>query len=298
MKTVLQTSGLSKNYGAIRALDNLTLSIEKGAVYGFLGPNGSGKTTTLGIITGVIHPSAGSYHWFGMPPSSESRKKIGGILEQPNFIPYLSAMQNLRLVADIKDAAKEDIPILLEKVGLDKRSNNAFRTFSLGMKQRLAIAAALLGNPEVLILDEPTNGLDPQGIAEIRALIMAIAASGTTVILASHLLEEVQKVCSHVVVLKSGQAIYAGSVTGMVTGRKAIEVAAQDMDALEDALRAFPGNNNLTRESKTWVIESPDLLDASILNKYLHERGISISHLAMRSGNLEKDFLALLSSKK
>lgn len=289
---------MSKNYGAIRALDNLTLSIEKGAVYGFLGPNGSGKTTTLGIITGVIHPSAGSYHWFGMPPSSESRKRIGGILEQPNFIPYLSAMQNLRLVADIKDAAKEDIPILLEKVGLDKRSNNAFRTFSLGMKQRLAIAAALLGNPEVLILDEPTNGLDPQGIAEIRELIISIAEGGTTVILASHLLEEVQKVCTHVVVLNSGRAIYAGSATGMLTEKKAVEVAAPDMQALGDALRSFQGNTNLTREGKVWVVENPELMDASTLNSFLHTKGISVSYLSMRAHNLEKDFLALLSSKK
>lgn len=298
MKTVLQTSGLSKNYGSIRALDNLTLSIQKGAVYGFLGPNGSGKTTSLGIIMGAIHPTSGTYDWFGMPPSAESRKRIGGIIEQPNFIPYLSAMQNLRLVADIKDADKGEIPTLLEKVGLDKRAHNTFRTFSLGMKQRLAIAAALLGNPEVLILDEPTNGLDPQGIAEIRELIISIAEGGTTVILASHLLEEVQKVCSHVVVLKSGQAIYAGNATGIFTEKKAVEVAAQDMQALGDVLRSFPGNTNLTREGKTWVVENPDLLDASTLNTFLHNKGIAVSYLAMRSNNLEKDFLALLSSKK
>lgn len=297
MKTVLQTSGLTKNYGAIRALDNLSLSIQKGAVYGFLGPNGSGKTTSLGIILGVIQPSSGSYQWFGLPPSSENRKKIGGILEQPNFIPYLSAVQNLRLVADIKEADKREIPALLTKVGLEKRGENAFRTFSLGMKQRLAIAAALLGNPEVLILDEPTNGLDPQGIAEIRELILDIAAGGTTVILASHLLEEVQKVCSHVIVLKSGKTIYAGSTTGMLTGKKAIEVAASDMQALEDALRTLSGNGKLTREGKVWVMENPDL-DASTLNELLHNHGISVSHLAMRSSNLEKDFLALLSSEK
>ena len=297
MKTVLQTSGLSKNYGSIRALDNLTLSIQKGAVYGFLGPNGSGKTTSLGIIMGALHPTSGTYQWFGLPPSAESRKRVGGILEQPNFIPYLSAMQNLRLVADIKEADKSEIPMLLERVGLDKRAHNNFRTFSLGMKQRLAIAAALLGNPEVLILDEPTNGLDPQGIAEIRELIMDIAAGGTTVILASHLLEEVQKVCTHVVVLKSGKAIYAGNTSGILTDNKAIEVAAHDMQALEDALRALPGGNKMVREGKVWVVENPDM-DPTALNELLHNKGVVASHLAMRSSNLEKDFLALLSSEK
>ena len=298
MKTVLQTSGLSKNYGSLRALDNLSLTIEQGAVYGFLGPNGSGKTTSLGIVLGVIRPTSGNYEWFGRPPSADNRKKIGAILEQPNFIPYLSAEQNLRLASDIKEADKKEIPALLAKVGLDKRAANTFRTFSLGMKQRLAIAAALLGNPDVLILDEPTNGLDPQGIAEIRELIIAIAASGTTVILASHLLEEVQKVCSHVVILKSGQAIYAGSATGMLAEKKAVEVAAQDMQVLGEALRSFPGNSNLTREGKVWVVENPELLDASTLNAFLHGKGISVSYLAMRSNNLEKDFLALLSSKE
>ena len=297
MKTVLQTSGLSKNYGSIRALDNLTLSIQKGAVYGFLGPNGSGKTTSLGIIMGALHPTSGTYQWFGLPPSAESRKRVGGILEQPNFIPYLSAMHNLRLVADIKEADKSEIPMLLERVGLDKRAHNNFRTFSLGMKQRLAIAAALLGNPEVLILDEPTNGLDPQGIAEIRELIMDIAAGGTTVILASHLLEEVQKVCTHVVVLKSGKAIYAGNTSGILTDNKAIEVAAHDMQALEDALRALPGGNKMVREGKVWVVENPDM-DPTALNELLHNKGVVASHLAMRSSNLEKDFLALLSSEK
>lgn len=263
-----------------------------------MGPNGSGKTTSLGIIMGAIHPTSGTYQWFGLPPSAESRKRIGGILEQPNFIPYLSAMQNLRLVADIKDADKREIPILLERVGLDRRAHNAFRTFSLGMKQRLAIAAALLANPEVLILDEPTNGLDPQGIAEIRELIISIAEGGTTVILASHLLEEVQKVCTHVVVLNSGRAIYAGSATGMLTEKKAVEVAAPDMQALGDALRSFQGNTNLTREGKVWVVENPELMDASTLNSFLHTKGISVSYLSMRAHNLEKDFLALLSSKK
>lgn len=298
MKTVLQTSGLTKYYGALNALDDLSLTIEKGAVYGFLGPNGSGKTTSLGILLGVIHQTSGSYEWFGEAPTAKNRKKIGAILEHPNFVPYLSAIQNLKLIADIKEADKQQIPAILKKVGLADRGTYAFRTFSLGMKQRLAIGAALLGNPEVLILDEPTNGLDPQGIAEIRNLILQIAEGGTTVILASHLLDEVQKVCSHVAVLKSGQVLYAGSVEGIISEKQAVEVAAHDMSGLEKVLKSLPGIGKITREGKIWLAEIKEFIDAADLNALLYEQGIIISHLAIRSSNLEKDFLALLASKK
>lgn len=298
MNTVLKISGLSKNYGSLKALDNLDLTINKGSVYGLLGPNGSGKTTTLGIILGVIHQSSGSYQWFGESPTATHRKRIGAILEHPNFIPYLSAVQNLKLIADIKEADKNNIPMVLEKVGLSARANDSFKGYSLGMKQRLAIAAALLGKPEVLILDEPTNGLDPQGIAEIRNLIIEIAAEGITVVLASHLLDEVQRVCSHVAVLKAGKNLYAGPVEGILTGGGAIEVAAVDMFALEHTLQKLPGEGKITKEGKIFIFEHPAYTDAGSLSTALSKEGIAITHLSVRSSNLEKDFLALLASQK
>lgn len=298
MDTVLEIKGLSKRYGGLTALDHLDLTVNRGAVYGLLGPNGSGKTTTLGIILGVIQASGGSYEWFGEKSYSAQRKKIGAILEHPNFVPYLSADKNLRLIADIKEAHKDNIPLVLEKVGLLSRSKDSFKTYSLGMKQRLAIAAALLGKPEVLILDEPTNGLDPQGIAEIRNLITGIAAEGITVLLASHLLDEVQRVCSHVAILKSGKKLYSGAVGGILSGAGAIEVAAADMFALEHVLQNIPGEGKITREGKILIFEHPSFTEPGALSGVLNKEGLAITHLAVRNSNLEKDFLALLASQK
>lgn len=298
MDKVLEIKGLSKNYGSLRALDHLDLNISKGSVYGLLGPNGSGKTTTLGIVLGVIHASSGSYEWFGERPYASQRKKLGAILEHPNFVPYLSATKNLALIADVKEADKAHIPVVLEKVGLLSRSSDSFKTYSLGMKQRLAIAAALLGKPEILILDEPTNGLDPQGIAEIRNLIIEIASEGITVILASHLLDEVQRVCSHVAILKSGKSLYSGPVEGILSGAGAIEIAAADMFALEHVLQNIPGEGKIAREGKLLIFEHPSFTDTGALSAILAKEGIAITHLAIRNSNLEKDFLTLLASHK
>ncbi|NNE29709.1 MAG: ATP-binding cassette domain-containing protein, partial [Saprospiraceae bacterium] len=210
--SILQTQGLTKKYKKITALDGLSFSIDKGQVFGLLGPNGSGKTTTLGMLLDVLQPTSGSYSWFGQKPSADARKKIGAILEVPSFFPYLSAVQNLRIVEKIKGHPDTDIDGVLRLVGLFERKDDKFKTYSLGMKQRLAIASALLANPPVLILDEPTNGLDPQGIVEIRQLIKDIASSGKTIILASHLLDEVQKVCTDFMVLQKGKKIFQGNV--------------------------------------------------------------------------------------
>ncbi|MEI7662546.1 MAG: ATP-binding cassette domain-containing protein, partial [Bacteroidota bacterium] len=201
MENVLSISSISKRYGKIQAVSDLSLEVKKGQVFGILGPNGSGKTTTLSIILELLKANSGSFKWFGRAASKESRKRIGSVIESPNFFPYLSPVVNLKIVADIKDQEYDDIERVLHLTGLYDRRNSKFRTFSFGMKQRLAVASALLGNPDVLILDEPTNGLDPQGIAHIRELILHIAGQGTTIIIASHLLDEVQKICSHVAVL-------------------------------------------------------------------------------------------------
>src|SRR5688572_2298659 len=191
-----------------------------------LGPNGSGKTTTLGMLMSVVNPSAGSYKWFDEPPSAQVRKKIGAVLEHPIFYPYLSGQKNLELNAKIKECPPENIPNVLELVELTDRRHDKYKTYSLGMKQRLAIASALLNNPTVLILDEPTNGLDPMGIAEIRELIKKIAANGKTIILASHLLDEVQKVCTHFAILRKGSLIHCGPVEEVNAGSETIEVRA------------------------------------------------------------------------
>mgnify|MGYP000956338405 FL=1 len=203
---ILHTEQLTKRFSRrILAVDGMDLEVPKGQVFGLLGPNGSGKTTTLGMILGVVSKTKGSYSWFGQGEDYRLRKKIGAILEQPNFYPFLSARQNIMVHSQIKDIRKPDTDGLLKLVGLYERADDPFKTYSLGMKQRLAIASAMLADPEVLIFDEPTNGLDPQGIAEIRKLILDIRDMDKTIILASHLLDEVQKVCSHFAVLRKGK---------------------------------------------------------------------------------------------
>lgn len=228
METVLELNNLTKVFGKITAVDSLSFSVNKGDIYGILGPNGSGKSTTLGMVLNVVNPTSGSWKWFGEEPQQEHLKRIGAIIERPNFYPYLTATQNLKIVAKIKNANPNNIEHKLRTVGLYDRKDSVFSTYSLGMKQRLAIAAALLNDPEILILDEPTNGLDPQGIRDIRDIIRQIAIGGTTILLASHLLDEVEKVCSHVVVIKNGKKLYSGKVDEMTASYGYIEVNADN----------------------------------------------------------------------
>lgn len=298
MEVILTINNLSKHYGQIHAVDDLSLQVEKGSIFGLLGPNGSGKTTTLGIILDVINPTRGSYAWFGNPSSSDSRKKIGAILEQPNFYPYLTAVQNLKIRADIKGASYIRIDEVLQLAGLAERKNSQFKTYSLGMKQRLAIAASLLNNPELLILDEPTNGLDPQGIAEVRELIIKVAKEGSTIILASHLLDEVQKVCTHVAVVKSGKKLFSGKVEEVLSAAEWVEVSAEDMEKLQQVLHQFPHIKQLNRENDKFVVSLSGQTNSKELNKYLHEHDLLITHLSTRKTTLEKQFLELLEKSK
>jgi len=244
---VLQISGLNKNFGKIQAINNLDLSVYKGNIFGILGPNGSGKTTTLGCILGIVNSNSGSYKWFGEEASHQNRKKIGAILESPNFYPYLSAKQNLNIIAEIRQKGYDSIDEVLKTVDLFDRKDSKFKTFSFGMKQRLAIAAALLGNPEVLILDEPTNGLDPVGIADIRTLILKIAKKGITIIFASHILDEVQKICTHVAVLKKGKKLFDGEVDVVLSSGDHVELAAENLDLLKSALEKFENLDNIKK---------------------------------------------------
>ncbi|SMD32418.1 ABC-2 type transport system ATP-binding protein [Reichenbachiella faecimaris] len=294
MKYILETKGLTKKYGKLTALDQLNLTIEPGMVFGLLGPNGSGKTTTLGMILEVTKPSSGSYLWFDEAPSANSRKKIGAILETPCFYPYLSAVRNLRIIAKIKECRESRIEEVLRQVGLYERKDDPFKNYSLGMKQRLAIASALLADPPVLILDEPTNGLDPQGIVEIREVIQQIASSGKTIILASHLLDEVQKVCTHFCVLRKGQKLYQGSVDEALSDQKTIEVAASNLDHLEATLKKMNGIYKVEKLTDVISLTTENGLSTESINAFLFEKGLTATHLVKKSGSLEKQFLKIL----
>ena len=295
MEKILTVTNLTKKFGYLTAVKDLSFTIEKGNVYGILGPNGSGKSTTLGIVLNVVNRTNGDFAWFnGSTSTHEALKKVGAIIERPNFYPYMSAIQNLKLVCKIKEVTDEKIEEKLELVGLLDRKNSKFRTYSLGMKQRLAIASALLNDPEILILDEPTNGLDPQGIHQIREIIKKVASQGTTILLASHLLDEVEKVCSHVVILRKGQKLYSGRVDGMMASHGFFELKSGNTDALLAFLNNNESFNKVTTDENGLITAFLcEEMNAEVLNRNLVEKGIVLSHLVMRKESLEEQFLAL-----
>lgn len=293
METVLEIKNLSKHYGRIKAVDGLNLKVERGNVFGILGPNGSGKTTTLGMILSVINQTSGDFLWFGKASTKDTRKRIGAILEHPIFYPYLTAVQNLRIVCDIKEVPYSRIDEVLTQVGLHERQEDKFKTYSLGMKQRLSIASALLCDPEVMLLDEPTNGLDPQGIAEIRELIVDIANSGKTILLASHLLDEVQKVCTHFAVLRRGKLMHSGLVEDVSKGATMIEVKA-DADNLQEVLEASGMATKVKRELDKYTMTMNDGYSATDVNAYLFKNDITAKHLLLKTRSLEQQFLEIL----
>jgi ABC-2 type transport system ATP-binding protein len=292
--TILSIKKLNKRYGKIHAVKDLSLEIHKGNVYGILGPNGSGKSTTLGIVLNVVNRTSGEYSWFnGTMETHDALKKVGAIIERPNFYPYMSAKENLELVCKIKNIEYSKVNEKLEIVGLIDRKDSKFKTFSLGMKQRLAIASALLNDPEILILDEPTNGLDPQGIHQIRDIIKLIASQGTTILLASHLLDEVEKVCSHVLVLRFGEVLYCGTVDGMSNQNGFFELQAENNLKLIDILKNHSEVENISELEGKVIVYFKNQFDASLLNRYLTEKGIYLNHLVFKKMSLEEQFLAL-----
>jgi len=292
--TILSINKLNKRYGKIHAVKDVSLEIHKGNVYGILGPNGSGKSTTLGIVLNVVNKTSGDYSWFGgTMQTHEALKKVGAIIERPNFYPYMSAKENLELVCKIKGINYAKINEKLEIVGLIDRKDSKFRTFSLGMKQRLAIASALLNDPEILILDEPTNGLDPQGIHQIRDIIKLIASQGTTILLASHLLDEVEKVCSHVLVLRFGEILYSGTVDGMTNQAGFFELQAENNTALLEILKNHPDLDKAEAIDGKVIAYFKNKADAAQLNKYLFDKGVCLNHLVQKKRSLEEQFLAL-----
>jgi ABC-2 type transport system ATP-binding protein len=294
VNTILTIENLTKKFGNLTAVDNISFRIEKGNVYGILGPNGSGKSTTLGIVLNVVNKTSGTFHWFdGKDTTNSAIKKVGAIIERPNFYPYMTANQNLELVCKIKGVSKSKIEEKLKLVELSNRKHSKFSSFSLGMKQRLAIASALLNDPEILILDEPTNGLDPQGIHQIREIIKTIASQGTTILLASHLLDEVEKVCSHVVILQKGKTLYTGSVAGMNASHGFFIVKSDDMLMLKTALEDHNSIASLKPDGENIIAFLNEPMEAAEINKYLFDRGIILSYLLKRKESLEEQFLEL-----
>ena len=291
MSSILSIQNIFKSYGAIQALKDVSFEVPDGCVFGILGPNGSGKTTMLGIVLDVLLADTGRYSWFGGMDTSLARKQIGALLETPNFYHYLSAFDNLEITAAIKQNGKADRNRVLQQVGLFERRDSKFQTFSLGMKQRLAIGAALLGSPKILVLDEPTNGLDPAGIAEIRELIRALNRQGITIIIASHLLDEIEKVCTHVAILKKGSLLLHGPVDEVLRSEDQIDVRAADMAALQLALQELAGIKKMKLNDNILQLTCDPALQPGQVNEFCISKGIILSHLLLRKKSLEAKFI-------
>ncbi len=292
---ILKIQQVEKSYGKIKALKGVSLEVPEGSVFGILGPNGSGKTTLLSIILDVLSADKGDFQWFGKPGSAETRKQIGSLLETPNFYHYLSAVNNLKVTQSISHRGTDaDIDEVLVKVKLSERKNSRFSTYSLGMKQRLAIGAALLGRPRVLILDEPTNGLDPVGIAEMRELIKELSQQGFTIIMASHLLDEVEKVCTHVAILNYGELITHGRVDEILVDEDIIEIGASDLPALEKLITGFQGYNEIRKDGNyLHVYFDKGKAKPQEMNAFCYQQGILLNHLVHKKQRLETKFFEL-----
>ena len=295
MSSVLTINGVTKFYGRIRALNNVSFEVPEGSVFGILGPNGSGKTTLLSIILDVLKANNGNFLWFGQPGSPDQRKKIGSLLETPNFYHYLSAIDNLKVTQSISGRGRpEDIDEVLKKVKLYERRKSRFSTYSLGMKQRLAIATTLLGDPKVMVLDEPTNGLDPVGIAEIRDLIVELKNNGHTIIMASHLLDEVEKVCTHVAILKTGELLTTGDVDEVMMDEDIVEVRAANLAALQEVLKQFSDHVTLNTKNNTVQFSlSKGTAKLEEINAFCFSKGITLNHLLLNKTRLEARFFEL-----
>ena len=297
MAVVLSVQNLTKFYGSIQALKSVSFDVPKGSVFGILGPNGSGKTTLLGIVMDVLKPTSGSFQFFGKVPDAETRRQIGTLLETPNFYHYLSGERNLRIAAEIKQRGHDQIEEVLKKVNLYQRKNSKFSTYSLGMKQRLAIAASLLGNPDVLVFDEPTNGLDPVGIAEIRDLIRQLSAEGKTIIMASHILDEVEKVCTHVAIIQKGDLKTVGTVAEVLSKNadnfNAIDIASDNLEQLQVVVKSMPGVNGAFVEDRCVRVICEPGISSKDLNRFCFENGVVLSRLTEQRKSLEKTFLEI-----
>lgn len=278
----------------MQALRGVNFEVPKGTVFGILGPNGSGKTTLLGVISDILKPTSGSYKLFDEIPTEHHRRQMGIFLETPNFYHYLSGEKNLRIAAAIKEKGEGDIEKVLDIVNLTERKKSKFSTYSLGMKQRLAIASCLLGDPEVMILDEPTNGLDPVGIAEIRELIKKLHLQGKTIIMASHLLDEVEKVCSHVAIMKKGELVATGDVNEILASEDIVEISARDLDSLQKIIAQMQGYSSFKQQGNLLQLFYPvGTTNLERINQYCFNNGVVLNSLYLKKKSLETKFMEL-----
>jgi ABC-2 type transport system ATP-binding protein len=295
---VLAVRGLTKRFESTVAVDNLDLTIQRGQVLGFLGPNGSGKSTTVSMILGLVHPSAGSVEIMGKSwvedPSIVARH-VGAIIENPAFYPYLSGRDNLRAQAKMAGNIPDNrIDALLKLVNMESRADRKYKTYSLGMKQRIGIASTLLTNPALVILDEPTNGLDPAGQREIRAIIPRIAEEGHSVLLASHLLHDVEQLSNQVVIIQQGRKVTEGSVDELLRLRGYFEIRldGSDLHTAAALVRKLEGVKSVTNDGNQLMVDASEERGAAI-NRALAEAGLFPSHFARARNSLEDLFLEL-----
>ncbi len=293
---VIQTEQLSKHYGDVAAVNELNLHVRRGEVYGFVGPNGAGKTTTLRMITGLVRPSAGSISVLGcVAGSRRSIQGVGAMIEEPAFYPYLSGQDNLRVMARHASIPESRIDAVLDQVELAARSGDPFRTYSMGMKQRLALAAALLKDPELLILDEPTNGLDPEGIAEMRRLVRSLGQGSHTVLLSSHLMSEVEQICDRVGVIRKGELVAEGSVNEL-RGRPQLRLHAAPIAVARKLLIAMPEISHVSERDGALLV-STDPSHAVEINRRLVCAGIDVAEITSVTPSLEEVFIKLVQQK-
>ena len=298
-EVVLKTVGLTKRFDKIVAVDDLDIDVRAGEVLGFLGPNGSGKSTTVGMILSLIQPSSGHVELFGQDLTKHRdviRRRVGAIIETPAFYPYLSGRDNLRALATAAGGVPETrVEELLSLVGLKERAGGKFKTYSLGMKQRLGLASTLLTDPALVILDEPTNGLDPAGQREVRSIIPRLAHEGRAVLLASHLLNEVEQVCDRVIIIRQGRMVEQGRVGDLVSrgGHLDIEINPDEVEAAARTLRALDGVTSVTADETGRHLSVQAEAEGRVINRALAERGIYASAIVPRHGSLEQIFLEL-----
>jgi len=292
---VLRTVGLTRRYGKITAVNNLDLAVRRGQIFGFLGPNGSGKTTTIGMVLGLLRPTSGYVELFGVDTHRDLTgplKRVGSVLEGASAYPHLSGRENLRVCAMIAGVPDARIDEMLSLVGLSERAGSKARTYSLGMRQRLAIAAALLTNPDLVVMDEPTNGLDPAGMREIRGLIRDLGAMGKTIFVSSHLLGEVEQMCDHVAILKSGRLLMQGEVKALVGQGTALEMQVTDMNRALEVLAGLDFVKGVKRDGVRLVVETASERAADV-SRALAEKEIYLSELRTRQDSLEDVFLEM-----
>ncbi len=292
---VLEVAHLHKHFGKVHALKDVSLQIPKGSVFGILGPNGSGKTTMLGIVTDMQKSDSGTYSWFGKGSDHRFRKRVGSLIETPNFYSYLNAYDNLKITSLISGRGNnEEIKSVLTRLDLIDKGHIKFGNFSLGMKQRLAVAAAIMGNPDVLILDEPTNGLDPEGIHFMRKILIDLAQEGKTIILASHLLEEVQKVCTHVSILQFGDLLAQGTVEELLGDSYKIVLEAENIQTIETALKnKFAAIKRVDSSNKQLMLYLEEKVLPQDLNSFCFENKVVLSRLEVLGAKLEDKFLEI-----